>query len=91
MRYIWDEAKRQSNLQKHGLDFVDADKVFNSPMVLFEDNRVAYGEQRMIALGLLKTLIVIVVVVHVEDDETIRIISMRKANRDETNLYYRNI
>ncbi|MBL0229529.1 MAG: BrnT family toxin [Moraxellaceae bacterium] len=89
MRYIWDEAKRQSNLQKHGLDFVDADKVFNSPMVLFEDNRVAYGEQRMIALGLLKTLIV--VVVHVEDDETIRIISMRKANRDETNLYYRNI
>lgn len=89
MRYIWDEAKRQSNLQKHGLDFVDADKVFNSPMVLFEDNRVAFGEQRMIALGLLKTLIV--VVVHVEDDETIRIISMRKANRDETNLYYRNI
>ena len=57
--------------------------------MIFEDNRIAYGEQRMIALGLLKTLVV--VVVHVEDDQTIRIISMRKANRDETNIYYQNI
>ncbi|MCB1674500.1 MAG: BrnT family toxin, partial [Pseudomonadales bacterium] len=89
VRYIWDEAKRQSNLKKHGLDFADAEQVFNNPLVTFEDNRMAYGEQRMIALGLLKALIV--VVVHVEDDQTIRIISMRKANRHESNLYYQNL
>ena len=89
MRYVWDEAKRQSNLKKHGLDFADAEQVFNNPLVTFEDNRMAYGEQRMIALGLLKALIV--VVVHVEDDQTIRIISMRKANRHETTLYYQNL
>lgn len=89
MRYVWDEAKRKTNLEKHGLDFVDAEKVFNSPLVLFEDNRAAYGEQRMVAIGSLQTLIV--VLVHVEDDNTIRIISMRQATRNETKLYYQNL
>lgn len=89
MRYVWDEAKRQRNLQKHGLDFEDAKKVFNSPLYVFEDHRAAYGEQRMVAFGTLQTLTV--VVIHVEADDTIRIISMRKATRNETNTYYRNI
>jgi uncharacterized DUF497 family protein len=57
-------------------------------MVLFEDDREDYGEQRMIGIGLLDTLVVLLV--HVETDETIRIISMRKADRYETNLYYQN-
>lgn len=43
----------------------------------------------MIALGLLEQLVV--VVVHIESDETIRIISMRKADRHETNLYFQNV
>ncbi len=63
MRYLWDEAKRQANLSKHGLDFADAEKVFAGPMVL---------------------------IVHVESDDSIRIISMRKAESDETDLFYRN-
>jgi len=78
-------AKRPSNLNKHGLDFVDAAKVFDGPLVLFEDQRENYGEQRMIGIGLLDYLIV-----HVELDESIRIISMRKADSDETDLYYKN-
>ena len=88
MRYIWNEAKRKSNLKKHGLDFADAEKVFNTPLVLVEDKRENYGEQRMIGIGLLDFLVVLVV--HVESDEEIRIISMRRANRDETDLYYEN-
>lgn len=88
MHFIWDEAKRQDNLIKHGLDFADAEKAFAGPMVLFEDVRMDYGEQRMIGIGLLESLVVLIV--HVEDDETIRIISMRKAESDETDLYYRN-
>lgn len=88
MRYTWDEHKRQTNLKKHGLDFADAEQVFNSPLVLFEDNRFDYGEQRMIGIGLLDFLVVLVV--HVESDGEIRIISMRKADSDETDLYYRN-
>ena len=89
MIFTWDERKRQANLAKHGLDFADAEKVFAGPMVLFEDNRAGYGEQRMIGVGLLGY--VVVLIVHVENDETIRIISMRKAEGNETNLYYENV
>ena len=88
MRYTWDETKRQTNLVKHGLDFADAERVFASPLVLLEDARRDYGEQRMIGIGLLDFLVVLIV--HIESNEEIRIISMRKADSDETDLYYRN-
>jgi uncharacterized protein len=88
MNFTWDEPKRQSNLKKHGLDFADAAKVFSGPLVLFEDQRVNYGEQRMIGIGLLEYLVVLIV--HVESDDSIRIISMRKADSDETDLFYKN-
>lgn len=88
MRYIWNDTKRRANLRKHGLDFADAEQVFAGPMVLIEDQREDYNEQRMIGIGLLNFLVVLIV--HVESDETIRIISMRKADENETNLYYEN-
>lgn len=88
MRYTWDEAKRRANLKKHGLDFADAEEVFAGPLILVEDAREDYGEQRMIGIGLLDFLVVLVV--HVESDEEIRIISMRKADNDETELFYSN-
>jgi uncharacterized protein len=88
MKFTWNEAKRQINLKKHGLDFADAQKVFSGPLVLFEDTRRNYEEQRMIGIGLLSYLVVLIV--HVESNDEIRIISMRKADSDETNLYYKN-
>ncbi len=89
MQFTWDESKRKSNLTKHGLDFKDAARIFAGPLVLFEDDRADYGEQRMIAMGLLDALVV--VIVHVESDNTIRIISIRKADKNETNIYYQNL
>ena len=89
MQFSWDEAKRKANIAKQGLDFADASRVFESPMVLFEDDRQAYSEQRMIGIGLLESLIVLIV--HVESETHIRIISMRKADSNETDLYYQNI
>ena len=89
MRFTWTESKRRSNLAKHGLDFADAKKVFAGPMVLFEDQRTDYGEQRVIGIGLLVELVVFIV--HVETDDTIRIVSMRRANNDETNLFYQDV
>ena len=88
MNFTWDETKRRANIAKHGLDFADAEKVFAGPMVLFEDDRTDYSEQRMIGIGLLDYLVVLIV--HVETNDTIRIISMRKAESDETDLYYEN-
>ena len=86
MRFIWDEAKRKSNVAKRGLDFADAHRVFDGVVALQPDRRFTYDEVRMIAVGMLDDFVVIVV--HVEADETIRIISMRRANRDETNYYF---
>ena len=85
MNVTWDEIKRQTNIAKHGLDFADAEKMFAGPMVLFEDDRTDYGEQRMIGIGLLDYLVALIV--HVETEDTILIISMRKADNDETDLY----
>jgi uncharacterized protein len=89
MRFTWDESKRRANLAKHGLDFADAAQVFSGPLVLFEDDRFDYGEQRMVAVGLLRAWVVLVV--HVESEGVIRVISMREATRDETNLFYENL
>lgn len=87
MRFTWDEAKRKINLAKHGYDFADAPKVFAGPLVLSEDRKDDYGEQRMLALGLLDE--VVVLIVHVESDDSIRIISMRKGTKNETNDFFK--
>jgi len=81
MHFIWDEAKKLSNLQKHGLDFADAWQVFEGPTLTTEDDRENYGEQRFNTLGLLDATVVCIC--HTETDEEIRIISMRKAEHYE--------
>lgn len=85
MKFMWDEAKRRSNLVKHRLDFADAPAVFAGIAFTFEDDRFDYGEQRFITLGMLKG--VVVVIAHTERNEAIRIISMRKATKYEQKLY----
>ena len=86
MRYVRDERKRRANLKEHGLDFADAWKVFAGAMVLIEDDREDYGEQRLLGIDLLEVLVV--VVVHTEGSGTIRVISMREAERHEKDRYY---
>ena len=51
MQFVWDEAKRESNLAKSGLDFADAHRVFAGNIVEQTDTRFDYDEQRMIAVG----------------------------------------
>ena len=90
MKYTWNEAKRQSNLKKHnGLDFADVEKVFAKDTFTRPDNRFDYGEQRFNTIGLLGTTIV--VISHTETEDTIHIISMRKAERHECESYFANL
>ncbi len=89
MEFIWDENKRQSNLNKHDLDFREAFKLFDGETLTFEDNRFDYCEQRLITMGMLNTTVV--VIVHTETIDQIRIISMRRATSHEQKLYFRNI
>lgn len=87
MRYTHDERKRAANLKKHGFDFADAPTVIESDAALtFEDRRFDYGEQRFVTLGILRKDVVVIVTA--ETDEEIRVISMRKAERNEEEIYY---
>jgi len=83
------EAKRHANLRKHGLDFADAEEVFAGITCTIEDGRFDYGEQRFVTLGMLRDTVV--VMAHTETPREIRIISMRKATRNEQTLYFQNI
>jgi len=86
MKFEWDENKRRTNIQKHGLDFRDAWKVFNFPMLIALDDREAYDEDRYIGIGMLEGRIVVVVYTE-RGEDTIRIISMMKALTHERNRY----
>ena len=85
MTYESDDTKNGTNFAKHGLKFEDAEQVFSGPCVTFEDDRFDYGEERLITLGLLARRLV--VVVHSPRDRSTRIISMRKGNRREYEIY----
>ena len=88
MKFGWDEAKRQTNLSSHKLDFADAEVVFSGITFTFEDDRFEYGEDRFITLGLLREIVV--VIAHAERNDTVRVISMRKATKNEQRLYFEN-
>lgn len=89
MRFTWDENKQQSNLSKHGFDFVDASQVFEGATFTFEDDRYAYGEQRFITLGLLRGRVV--VIAHTEVEDEIRIISMREGTKHEQIIFFQSL
>ena len=55
----------------------------------FEDNRQNYGDQRWVTLGLFGLRVVIII--HREGEDKIRIISMREANNNEQSLFFRNL
>lgn len=88
MKFVWDEKKKKINIQKHHIDFSEVRRVFAKPMVTRIDDR-DYGEIRWIALGDMDGKIV--VLVYTEDNDTIRLISARRANRNETNIYFKKI
>jgi uncharacterized protein len=88
--FTWaDEAKRRANLRKHGIDFLDAPKIFEGLTFTAEDDRESYGERRSLTLGLLGDQIVSVT--HTERGDNIRIISIRKATKHEARFYFSQI
>ena len=89
VRFHWDEVKRKKNLVRHGFDFADAADVFDSETITIEDDRFDYGEVRYVSFGMLRELVV--AVVYTEADDNMRIISMRRATKNEENEYYKKI
>jgi uncharacterized DUF497 family protein len=76
-------------LKKHAIDFIDLPEVFEGDVVLLPDERFDYGETRFIAIGILKSQVV--VIAYAERGETIHIISVRKATKHEQIYYFQQI
>jgi len=89
MRFERDEAKRRSNIQKHGFDFREIEKVFAGETLTILDDRLDYSQSRYITVGLLNGRVV--VIAHTETPEVIRIISVRKATKHEEGSYFKQI
>lgn len=85
MRYQWDRNKALGNLNKHGIDFADAVSVFSDELAItiFDDR---FEEERFIIIGIDFFSRILVVVYTMQDDE-IRLISARKATRNERLQY----
>lgn len=81
----YDEDKRLANLEKHGLDFVGCEEIWDEATVTREDRRADYGETRLVLFGVLRGEFV--VMVYTERGDVPHIISLRKAEPYEKRYY----
>jgi uncharacterized DUF497 family protein len=84
-RFEWDEEKNLANQRKHGISFQEACTVFDGPVLSHEDEG-HHGEVRERSYGLIGG-IVVVCVIHTDRNGATRIISARKATRNERKLF----
>ena len=95
MRITWDPAKERRNIRKHGLDFSFAAPVFANPWALTVFDRIADGEERWHTMGAVAagSIFKILLVVHTypapEDENWIRVISLRETDPRERRRYER--
>jgi hypothetical protein len=87
MEFEWNPDKAPLNLEKHGISFLEAATVFNDPLsVTFPDPDHSIGESRYIIIGVSR-FGQLLVVAHTDRGEKVRIISARKATRQEKKFY----
>ena len=87
LQITWDQAKRQSNYSKHGLDFVHAREVLQSNYCLSVLIQMK-GEDRIISYAYVMNYLCVLTLVHTHRHDQIRIISFRKANQKEADFYF---
>jgi uncharacterized protein len=87
--FEWDERKRKANLRKHRLDFLEAPAVFDGATVTVVDDREDYGEERYLTFGFLGS--VLVAIAWTPRRQGIRLISIRKATRNEEASYFSQV
>jgi len=68
---------------------VEKERIFAGDTVTLLDDRFKYGERRFLTLGMLKEKVV--AIIHTETDEVVRLISVRKASKNEENIYFKEV
>ena len=87
MNFSWDENKAKTNQQKHGISFAEASTVFGDPLsITIDDQEHSNYEERFIIIGCSLSM-QILIVIHTDSKDTIRIISARQATKRERSLY----
>jgi uncharacterized DUF497 family protein len=90
IQFQWDENKNSANIKKHKISFEEAKTVFyDENAKVIQDPEHSMDEDRFIILGFSSKLkLIIVVHTYRENDEIIRIISARKATKNESKYYH---
>ena len=83
--FEWDPEKEILNVQKHGIDFTTASRIWHGPVLERIDDRQGYGEVRYQAFGVAADRILTVILTW--RGEVRRLISARRSNRREQRLY----
>ncbi|KZL50684.1 BrnT family toxin [Nodularia spumigena] len=87
MEFEWNPDKATLNIEKHGVSFQEAATVFNDQLsVTFPDPDHSIGENRYVIIGVSR-FGQLLVVAHTDRGEKVRIISARKATRQERRFY----
>jgi hypothetical protein len=89
VEFDWNEKKRESNVKKHGIDFLDAQKAFDNHHLTVQDTRFDYPEERFLTLGIISG--VVIFIAHTENEFLIKIISARKATKNEQKIYFQSL
>ena len=92
MKFEWDETKNRSNINKHGISFQDAVYVFSDPFALSShDEEHSEEEDRWVLLGKNLNESLLLVVHTIRSAEVIRLISARKATKNERTSYTKRV
>ncbi len=86
----WDPDKAKSNYKKHGVHFSDAESVLYDPSALTIEDEDSEGEHRYVSIGL-DAINRILVIVYAQVNDVIRLISARKAGKNERRDYEEGI
>jgi uncharacterized protein len=88
VRFTWDLRKASANCRKHGIEFHEAATVFEDPLsTTFPDEACSTREEpRFVTIGIAQSGRLLVVA-HANSDDTVRIISARRATRHERKFY----
>ena len=88
MDFEFDPVKSEENERTRGLAFKYAPLIFEGPFIEEQDDRFDYGETRFVAIGLIDARLYVMVFTEGSDDDAVRIISLRRAEKHETRYYY---
>ena len=91
MQLEWDEKKNRANITKHGISFERAKGIFEGEILTVIDERYDYGELREISIGMVEGVLILTVVHTDTEDGKIRLISARKANKQERKRYEKTL